>query len=177
MMVNKSTKTIVNQVQALKTMVNEFSEYSRSPEKIIKAFDLYGLFENIVELYQSTEIKIKIKASNKLLTIRADENKIRQVIINLIENAKDGLVKEKSPELNINIIDEKKSITFIIKDNGMGISNELMGRIFEPYVTSKSNGTGLGLAIVNKIIEEHLGKIEIKRNKIKGISVSVRLPK
>ncbi len=177
MMVNKSTKTIVNQVQALKTMVNEFSEYSRSPEKIIKAFDLYELFENIVELYQSTEIKIKIKASNKLLTIRADENKIRQVIINLIENAKDGLVKEKSPELNINIIDEKKSITFIIKDNGMGISNELMGRIFEPYVTSKSNGTGLGLAIVNKIIEEHLGKIEIKRNKIKGISVSVRLPK
>ena len=59
----------------------------------------------------------------------------------------------------------------------MGISKELMSRIFEPYVTSKATGTGLGLAIVNKIIEEHSGKIDIRRNKIKGTSVSVKLPK
>ena len=84
---------------------------------------------------------------------------------------------EIKPEINIEIISENKSVTFLIEDNGMGISKELMGRIFEPYVTSKSTGTGLGLAIVNKIIEEHSGKIDIKRNKSKGISVSVRLPK
>ena len=82
-----------------------------------------------------------------------------------------------NPIININITDNKKWVTFIIKDNGMGISENLMGRIYEPYVTSKANGTGLGLAIVNKIIDEHLGKIDIKSNKTKGTSVSVRLPK
>jgi len=176
-MLNKSTATIVNQVQALKTMVNEFSEYSRPPQRIIKAFNLYELFENIIELYQATKIKITLSASRKKILIKADENKIRQIIINLIENAKDGLVKEKNPKIAIYIIEDKTWVTFKIKDNGMGISEELMGRIFEPYVTSKSNGTGLGLAIVNKIIEEHSGKIDIERNKVKGIFVSVRLPK
>ncbi|MDC0422799.1 ATP-binding protein [Methylophilaceae bacterium] len=176
-MLRKSTATIVNQVFALKTMVNEFSEYSRPPERKIKAFNLFELFENIIELYQATKIKIILKATNNKISIKADENKIRQVIINLIENAKDGLIKENKPELIINITDDNKWITFIIKDNGMGISEELMGRIFEPYVTSKKNGTGLGLAIVNKIIEEHSGIIEIMKNKVKGTCVSVRLPK
>ena len=176
-MLNKSTKTIVNQVQALKTMVNEFSEYSRPPEKKIKAFNLVDLFENIIELYYATDIKIKLNTSNDLILIKADENKIRQIIINLIENSKDGLADEMNPIININITDNKKWVTFIIKDNGMGISENLMGRIYEPYVTSKANGTGLGLAIVNKIIDEHLGKIDIKSNKTKGTSVSVRLPK
>ena len=176
-MLKKSTLTIVNQVQALKTMVNEFSEYSRPTVKNIKAFNLVVLFENIIELYQSTKIKITLKVSNKLILIKADENKIRQVIINLIENAKDGLSKEKKPEIIIDIANDNKWVTFLIEDNGMGISKELMGRIFEPYVTSKATGTGLGLAIVNKIIDEHSGKIDIKRNKNKGISVSIKLPK
>ena len=176
-MLNKSTATIVNQVHALKTMVNEFSEYSRPPKKEINAFNLVELFENIIELYQATRIKIKLDVTNKIISIKADENKIRQIIINLIENSKDGLENEKNPELLINIIDDKKWITFIVNDNGMGISDELMGRIFEPYVTSKANGTGLGLAIVNKIIEEHSGQIHIRNNKGKGTSVSVRLPK
>ena len=177
LMLNKSTATIVNQVQALKTMVNEFSEFSRPSEKKIQAFNLVELFENIIDLYQATNIKIKLIKINNLISIKADENKIRQIIINLIENAKDGLSEEIIPKITINIIDNKKTVTFIIKDNGMGISDELMGRIFEPYVTSKTNGTGLGLAIVNKIIEEHSGRIKIKRNKTKGTSVLVELPK
>ena len=176
-MLKKSTLTIVNQVQALKTMVNEFSEYSRPTAKNIKAFNLVVLLENIIELYQSTTIKITLNVTNKIILIKADENKIRQVIINLVENAKDGLAKEKNPEIIIDIVEDIKWVTFTIKDNGMGISKELMGRIFEPYVTSKATGTGLGLAIVNKIIEEHSGKIDIRRNKNKGTSVSVKLPK
>ena len=176
-MLKKSTLTIVNQVQALKTMVNEFSEYSRPTAKNIKAFNLVVLLENIIELYQSTTIKITLNVTNKIILIKADENKIRQVIINLVENAKDGLAKEKNPEIIIDIVEDIKWVTFTIKDNGMGISKELMGRIFEPYVTSKATGTGLGLAIVNKIIEEHSGKIDIKRNKNKGTSVSIKLPK
>jgi nitrogen fixation/metabolism regulation signal transduction histidine kinase len=176
-MLKKSTLTIVNQVQALKTMVNEFSEYSRPTAKNIKAFNLVILLENIIELYQSTKIKITFNVPNKTILIKADENKIRQVIINLVENAKDGLAKEKNPEIIIDIVEDIKWVTFTIKDNGMGISKELMGRIFEPYVTSKATGTGLGLAIVNKIIEEHSGKIDIKRNKNKGTSVSIKLPK
>ena len=176
-MLKKSTLTIVNQVQALKTMVNEFSEYSRPTAKNIKAFNLVILLENIIELYQSTKIKITFNVPNKTILIKADENKIRQVIINLVENAKDGLAKEKNPEIIIDIVEDIKWVTFTIKDNGMGISKELMGRIFEPYVTSKATGTGLGLAIVNKIIEEHSGKIDIRRNKNKGTSVSVKLPK
>ena len=176
-MLKKSTLTIVNQVQALKTMVNEFSEYSRPTAKNIKAFNLVVLLENIIELYQSTTIKITLNVTNKIILIKADENKIRQVIINLVENSKDGLAKEKNPEIIIDIVEDINWVTFTIEDNGMGISKELMSRIFEPYVTSKATGTGLGLAIVNKIIEEHSGKIDIRRNKNKGTSVSVKLPK
>jgi len=175
LMLNKSTATIVNQVQALKTMVNEFSEFSRPAEKEIKAFNLVDLFENIVELYQATKIKVTLNFTNKLIPIKADENKIRQIIINLIENAKDGLALEKKPKLTIKIFEDKKWVSFEIIDNGMGIPEKIMGRIFEPYVTSKKNGTGLGLAIVNKIIDEHSGTIDIKKNKTKGTSVLVKL--
>jgi nitrogen fixation/metabolism regulation signal transduction histidine kinase len=175
LMLNKSTATIVNQVQALKTMVNEFSEFSRPAEKEIKAFNLVDLFENIVELYQATKIKVTLNFTNKLIPIKADENKIRQIIINLIENAKDGLALEKKPKLTIKIFEDKKWVSFEIIDNGMGIPEKIMGRIFEPYVTSKTNGTGLGLAIVNKIIDEHSGTIDIKKNKTKGTSVLVKL--
>ena len=132
------------------------------------------LFENIVELYQATKIKVTLNFTNKLIPIKADENKIRQIIINLIENAKDGLALEKKPKLTIKIFEDKKWVSFEIIDNGMGIPEKIMGRIFEPYVTSKKNGTGLGLAIVNKIIDEHSGTIDIKKNKTKGTSVLVK---
>ncbi len=177
LMLNKSTKTIVKQVDALKTLVNEFSEFSRPAKKNIKAFNLYDLIENIIGLYQANNIEIILKSTNKELMVLGDENKIRQIIINLLENAKDALISISEPKIIIALSEEDKSANFTIEDNGIGIPEEIASRIFEPYVTSKSTGTGLGLAIVKKIVEEHSGSISIKKNKIKGTLVSVKLAK
>ncbi len=177
LMLNKSTKTIVNQVDALKTMVNEFSEYSRPTQKIIKEFNVSDLCENIIELYVTSKIKITLNARDKKMMLYADENKIRQIVINLIENSKDALIDIKNPKINISLKDEKKWIILSVSDNGIGIPQEIMGRIFEPYVTSKLTGTGLGLAIVKKIIDEHSGIINFKKNNPNGTIVCIKLPK
>ena len=111
------------------------------------------------------------------MMLYADENKIRQIVINLIENSKDALIDIKNPKINISLKDEKKWIILSVSDNGIGIPQEIMGRIFEPYVTSKLTGTGLGLAIVNKIIDEHSGIINFQKNNPNGTIVCIKLPK
>ena len=96
-------------------------------------------------------------------------------LINLIENSKDALKDSKKPKIRIFIKKKVNEVELILEDNGIGISDEIIGRIFEPYVTSKKTGTGLGLAVVHKIIEEHEGKIKIDRIKKSGTRITITL--
>ena len=170
----RSTNTIVNQVNSLKIMVNEFAEYAR-PTKIQKdAVQIDKLIDEVVALYD-IEKNITIKKDRKIPTIYADQNKLRQVIINLLENSQDALKEIKKQRIKIFIKNKANEVELIIEDNGIGIPDEIIGRIFEPYVTSKETGTGLGLAIVYKIIEEHGGKINIERIKNSGTRVTINL--
>ena len=170
----RSTNTIVNQVNALKVMVNEFAEYAR-PTKIQKdKIRIDNLVDEVIELYEINKI-ISIKKDKNIPMIYADQNKLRQVIINLIENSQDALKDIKNPEIKISIKKNVNEVELIVEDNGIGIPDEIIGRIFEPYVTSKKTGTGLGLAIVHKIIEEHDGKIIIEKINTSGTRVLIKL--
>ena len=170
----RSTKTIVNQVNALKIMVNEFAEYARPPKIIKDKIRIDTLIEEVIELYKLDKI-IQIKKDQKIPIIYADQNKLRQVIINLLENSQDALKEIKKPKIKIFIKKRINEVDLIIEDNGIGIPDQIIGRIFEPYITSKKTGTGLGLAIVYKIIEEHGGRINIERIKNSGTRVTINL--
>jgi PAS domain S-box-containing protein len=170
----RSTNTIVNQVNSLKIMVNEFAEYARPPKIQKDQIRIDNLIDEVIELYEIDKI-IDVKKDKNIPIIYADQNKIRQVIINLIENSKDALKDSKKPKIRIFIKKKVNEVELILEDNGIGISDEIIGRIFEPYVTSKKTGTGLGLAIVHKIIEEHNGDIKIERITNSGTRVIIKL--
>ena len=170
----RSTSTIVNQVNALKIMVNEFAEYARPPKIQKDKIKIDNLVNEVIELYEINNI-ISIKKDKNIPIIHADQNKLRQVIINLIENSQDALKEIKNPKIKIFIRKIINGIELIVEDNGIGIPDEIIARIFEPYVTSKKTGTGLGLAIVHKIIEEHDGKIKIERINTSGTRVIIKL--
>ena len=175
-LLNKSTNTIIKQVDALKLMVNEFSEYARSPKVVKKTINIIELIDEISYLYSDQNFQIIKKYPKKIKTLKVDENKLRQVFINIFDNSKAALQNINKPKINIAIKFEKKSIRIKFEDNGIGIPKEIIEKIFEPYVTSKKNGTGLGLAIVYKIIEEHNGVIEIINKKPSGVSILITLP-
>ena len=175
-LLNKSTNTIIKQVDALKLMVNEFAEYSRTPSLVRKTINIAELIDEISYLYSDNNIEIKKNYPKKIKEIKIDENKFRQVLVNIFDNSKAATENIKNPKIIITVKNNKKSIMLKIEDNGIGIPTEIIDKIYEPYVTSKKTGTGLGLAIVNKIIEEHSGNIEIKNTKPNGVCILITLP-
>lgn len=163
---NRSISTIVNQVDAMKKMVNEFSEYARSPAPKLVPLDLNLLVNEVVALYESDvqkdgAQKIKIAQSSVPSMILGDTTMLRQVIHNLLQNAQDAKSPAQPLAIEINTVVEKSSVVLTVKDNGTGFPDDMLSRAFEPYMTTKTHGTGLGLAIVKKIVEEHKGTIQI----------------
>jgi len=174
---NKAVATIVNQVDAMKTMVNEFSEYARAPKLNLELTDINKFIKEISHLFENSGIKIVTKLSKDLPEIRVDVNMMRQVLINLIQNAQDAMMNNtKKQIIQINTNKLKNHIVLSIEDNGPGFSADILKKAFEPYVTTKSHGTGLGLAIVKKIIEEHEGAIAIENIKNGGALIKIQLP-
>lgn len=166
------TKTIVNQVDAIKKMVNEFTEYSRSPELTKTEINLVDLINELVNLFQKEDLTIKILSSSKKINFMCDEIKIRQVFVNLINNAYEAKKDDSACEIDIRLRKTKSSMIINFIDNGSGINDDI--DIFQPYVTTKKTGTGLGLAVVKKIIDEHDGSISIKNNKLSGANVEIQ---
>ena len=175
-MLHRSTQTIVNQVESLKIMVNEFADYARTPKLKKEDTDINEFIHEILDLYESSKVLIKYDNVKGSLIVSLDKNKLRQVFINLIENSIDALESTKKPLIYISVIKRMKTLIFKISDNGPGVPSELINRVFEPYVTSKTKGTGLGLAIVYKIIDEHNGDIKILNDKKGGTLVTFKIP-
>ena len=161
-MLIRSTETIVNQVDALKKMVNEFSEYARSPAPHFDKLDLNLLIHEVMSLYDLPKIRIEKNLTTQASTVKGDSTMLRQVLHNLLQNAQDALAGKKTPVISVATVNVNDMLVLTVQDNGGGFAADMMPHIFEPYVTSKSHGTGLGLAIVKKIIEEHKGNIKIE---------------
>jgi len=174
---DKAVSTIVNQVDAMKTMVNEFSEYARAPKLNLESIDINETIIEISHLFENSGIKITTNLLKGLPKIKVDANMMRQVLINLIQNAQDAMVSNtKKPSIKINTNKYKNYLVLSIEDNGPGFSEDILKKAFEPYVTTKSHGTGLGLAIVKKIIEEHEGIIVVENIKSGGAHINIQLP-
>ena len=174
---DKAVSTIVNQVDAMKTMVNEFSEYARAPKLNLELTDINETIKEISHLFENSGIKITTTLLKELPKIKVDVNMMRQVLINLIQNAQDAMINNtKKPSIKINTNKYKNYLILSIEDNGPGFSADILKKAFEPYVTTKSHGTGLGLAIVKKIIEEHEGTINVENIKSGGANINIQLP-
>ena len=178
-MLERSTKTIIQQVEAMKEMVDDFSEYAKPSKKQTVVIDLSALVEEVLALYV-LRLGVKFKASYEPgpLTINGDPISIRQVLHNLIKNALEAIETHGLIEVNVRRI-QKNNTDFIemtVYDDGPGIKEEQIEKIFEPYVTTKAKGTGLGLAIVKKIIEEHGGAIWVDTSRTTGAGFIIQLP-
>jgi nitrogen fixation/metabolism regulation signal transduction histidine kinase len=178
----RGTRTIVQQVQTMQQMVNAFSEYARAPEMQITRFSLNQLVTEVADLYRSQDprVRIRLDLDPKLESIEADRGRVRQILNNLLTNALEALEGAAGPTLELDSkfesTDEADYASLTVCDNGPGFQRELLGRVFDPYVTSKPKGTGLGLAIVKKIVEEHGGRIDADNRPEGGARVRVVLP-
>ncbi len=172
----RSTQTIVSQVAALKRMVDEFSQYARTPEPALHALDLNALIREVLTLYESLGSSMKLNLASELPPVHGDASQIRQVIHNLLQNAQDALAGTEAPSIEIATTIRDGRAEFSVTDNGTGFPEHLMKRAFEPYVTTKPRGTGLGLSIVRKIIDEHQGEVTISNIAPHGARVAIVLP-
>jgi len=180
---DKSTHTIVQQVEAMKEMVNAFSEYARAPQIKLEALNLNTLIDEVLDLYRDEEtgLSIKLSLDPVMPHVEADEGRLRQLLHNLIKNAIEAMQEQTShPEISIRTLCMQESkcryVELRIDDNGPGWSCDVQSELFEPYVTSKQGGTGLGLAIVKKIVEEHGGMVTAEDRPEGGARVLIRLP-
>jgi nitrogen fixation/metabolism regulation signal transduction histidine kinase len=174
--VNRSTATIVNQVDAMKSMVDDFSAYARASGIIRRSLDLNGLIAEVVTLYEPMQVSITLDLMPELPPLMGDSKLLRQILHNLMQNAVDVLQNEPQPQIEIRTRLESGELHLTMSDNGPGIPENLLGRVFEPYVTGKTKGTGLGLAIVKKIVEEHQGRIQVRNQDPRGAQFVIILP-
>ena len=169
-MLIRSVATIVNQVQAMKQLVNEFRDYARLPSALLHPLDLNHLISEVLSLYAEAQEQGRLSAElvADLPQIKGDASQLRQVIHNLVQNALDavqelpeGQVRVRSA-LALNDAGSPRAVRLQIIDNGPGFAEKVLKRAFEPYVTTKSKGTGLGLAVVKKIADEHGARISLR---------------
>ncbi|MGH8859422.1 MAG: sensor histidine kinase, partial [Polaromonas sp.] len=178
-LLTKSVKTIVDQVDAMKRLVNEFRDYARLPAAELKPLDLNALINDVLQLYLTDSpgdnaiVPIYTELDPKAPPIRGDALQLRQVIHNLLQNAQDAQEsKEEGAGGRVTVKTEysetSNRVRLSVRDNGVGFPEHILKRAFEPYVTTKVKGTGLGLAVVKKIADEHGARIDISNRVVDG---------
>ena len=177
----RGTHTIVSQVAALKSMVDDFRDYARLPAPQLALLDLDALVGEVLSLYENSRVPVHGRLAGGLPAVRADAAQIRQVVHNLVQNAQDALLAASRDPRDPPLIEVQTEAAgefacLRISDNGDGFPEQTMTRVFEPYVTTKPRGTGLGLAIVKKIVDEHHGRITIENRPRQGATVRIHLP-
>ena len=172
-LLTKSVKTIVDQVDAMKRLVNEFRDYARLPAAELVPVDLNALINDVLQLYHSDNTSpmapVVAELDPRAPFIRGDAQLLRQVIHNLLQNAQDAQEGKEEPHVTLktDYSESSNRVRFTVRDNGAGFPEHILKRAFEPYVTTKVKGTGLGLAVVKKIADEHGARIDIS-NRMAG---------
>ena len=192
-MLTRATSTIVNQVTAMKRMVDDFRDYAKTPPAVLSPLNLNALIEEILALYIAGDERdiIHPQLAPMLPRVMGDATQLRQLIHNLLQNAQDAVAERSgdSEPARIELMTEtihypgsdggdQTAVRLTMTDNGPGFAPKILARAFEPYVTSKSRGTGLGLAMVKKIVEEHGGRVDIQnRRNASGAKIVILLLK
>jgi len=184
LLLDRGTETIVQQVEAMKEMVNAFSEYARAPRFEMADVDLNLLVTEVTDLYRAQVagrgVTLEVQLEPALRTLVADRGRLRQLLHNLLTNAVEALEGQPGGAITVatrlGYRNGEEVAQIAVEDNGPGFQRELIGQVFDPYVTTKPRGTGLGLAIVRKIVEEHRGHVEAENRTEGGARVSIELP-
>ena len=179
-MLDRYTHTIIQQVEAMKSMVNAFTEYARSPTQKPQWVDVNAMLEEFAVLYHgdNTAVEIELELDQALPVIEADDVRLRQLIHNLIKNSLETVEGEGWIALKTEYIEQsdRSWAEISVEDSGKGIAAEVADNLFDPYVTTKTSGSGLGLAIVQKIVDEHGGSVRVENSRRGGAKFTVRLP-
>ena len=170
-----ATRTIVRQVESMKTMINEFSDYSNTrftPERV----DLNALAAEVLELYRGhrPEVAIHRQLSAVPAMVLADPNRLRQLLHNLLKNALEAQAEQADGSITLTTEVGPDAVTLTVRDAGPGFAPEILARACEPYITTKPEGNGLGLAVAHRIAEDHRGKIRVYNDPEGGGCVAVR---
>jgi two-component system nitrogen regulation sensor histidine kinase NtrY len=175
---DECTMTIINQVDDLKNLVNEFSNFARMPAANPSPNDLNEIVGEVMALYKSGQRKVKLESSidQRLPVLDIDRDQIKRVLINLIDNAVASVEDEGIVSVETHFLEELKLARLEVADTGGGIPAEIKQRLFEPYFSTKKTGTGLGLAIVSNIISDHNGYIRVRDNQPRGTRFVIELP-
>jgi nitrogen fixation/metabolism regulation signal transduction histidine kinase len=174
--VKRVMNSIIEQIDGMTRIANEFSRFAKMPDPNKKEVDLIVLIENTVSLFEAEEkIKFNIKSSEKQLILKIDKEQWVQVFNNLIQNAIHALEGKENGEITISVQKDNDSIFIDVSDNGCGISNDEQEKLFVPYFTTKSSGSGIGLSMVKQIVENHDGEISFVSELNKGTSFRIKL--
>jgi nitrogen fixation/metabolism regulation signal transduction histidine kinase len=186
----KSVQTIVDQVDAMKRLVNEFRDYARLPAAELKPVDLNALVGDVLHLYAqegeqtapSAHVPVRTELDPACPNIVGDAQQLRQVLHNLLQNAEDATEGQPVREVVVRTQwnETGRRVRLTVLDSGTGFPEHILKRAFEPYVTSKAKGTGLGLAVVKKIADEHGARVDLKtrveNGRVLGAQVSLSFP-
>jgi len=178
---DRATRTIVNQVEAMKKMVNAFSEYARAPQISLEPLDLHQIVQEVLDLYRGSDLNVRLVEQLEATDacVDGDMGRMRQLLHNLLKNALEAIRDTDNGEIRVATRNEIRAglrqIVLSVTDNGPGFAPGIMDNLFEPYVSTKPKGSGLGLAIVKKIVEEHAGTISAENPENGGAQVIIRL--
>jgi two-component system nitrogen regulation sensor histidine kinase NtrY len=173
------TRTIINQVEVLKNLVNEFSRYARMPVTDLKQNDLNEVIAESVALFQDAhkDIHFNLQYGEGMPKVNIDGEKIKRAMVNLLDNAVAAVVgKTGAIDIKTSYDQRYKKVRVEVADNGHGVPADYKMKMFEPYFSTKKSGTGLGLAIVSSIISDHLGQLSVRDNPEGGTVVAFELP-
>lgn len=169
--------SIIEQIDALTKIANEFSTFAKMPNPSEEKLDLVHLIKGVIEVFDhDDDVSIHFDTQLESLGINCDKDQIIRVFNNLIKNAIQSITDSRKGEIILRMEKENKSVLITISDNGSGIKESEHSKIFVPYFTTKGTGTGLGLAMVKQIIENHQGKIDFDSEVDKGTTFYIRLP-
>lgn len=182
-LLDKSVKTIVDQVEAMKRLVNEFRDYARLPAADLRALDLNTLVNEVLLLYASeaSQVAVRLELDDRCPKIMGDAQQLRQVLHNLLQNAQDATdsadpgTEGRSVTVRTQWIESAGRVRLSVLDSGTGFPEGILKRAFEPYVTTKAKGTGLGLAVVKKIADEHGTRVDIANRVLDGKVVGAQV--
>lgn len=177
LVLGKAVHTIVDQVDSMKRLVNEFRDYARLPAAELKPVDLNSLVNDVLHLYAREgdatrgQVPVRVELDPAAPRILGDPQQLRQVIHNLLQNAQDATEGRPHPDVLIRTqwSEASRRVRLVVQDNGSGFPEHILKRAFEPYVTTKTKGTGLGLAVVKKIADEHAARVDLKNRTADGI--------
>ena len=177
-LVDECTMTIVGEVESLKGLVDEFSQFARMPAPRAAPTDLHPVLEDALSLYRGllTDVEIRTHFAESLPKVSIDAEQIRRVILNLVDNAIEAMDRSGVIDIETRHDAANNLVRVVVADNGPGIPPAERDKLFLPYYSTKQRGSGLGLAIVRRIVAEHGGSIDVTDNQPRGTCFAIELP-